>query len=42
MNFSNQICLTYRNKVWQRNYYDNIVLGENDYNKIWEYIDTNI
>jgi len=28
--------------VWQRSYHDHIIRGENDYNKIWEYIDTNV
>ncbi|MFT9496667.1 transposase [Anaerosolibacter sp.] len=28
-------------KVWQRGYYDHIIRNEADYQKIWEYIDTN-
>ena len=29
------------NTLWQRSYHDHIIRGESDYNKIWEYIDTN-
>lgn len=28
--------------IWQRSYYDHIIRGERDYQKIWEYIDTNV
>ena len=28
-------------KIWQRSYYDHIIRDQNDYNEIWEYIDTN-
>ncbi len=27
--------------LWQRSYHDHIIRGEKDYQKIWEYIDTN-
>ena len=27
--------------LWQRSYYDHIIRTQNDYDKIWEYIDTN-
>ncbi|MBQ2931370.1 MAG: transposase [Clostridia bacterium] len=27
--------------LWQRSYHDHIIRGEEDYQKIWEYIDTN-
>jgi len=27
--------------LWQRSFYDHIIRGEKDYQKIWEYIDTN-
>lgn len=27
--------------LWQRSYYDHIIRNENDYLKIWEYIDSN-
>ena len=30
------------NAIWQRSYHDHIIRGENDYKKIWEYIDTNV
>ena len=30
------------NTLWQRSYHDHIIRGENDYQKIWEYIDTNV
>ncbi len=29
------------NILWQRSYHDHIIRGEKDYQKIWEYIDTN-
>jgi putative transposase len=29
-------------KIWQRNYYEHIVRGEFDFNKISDYIDTNV
>ncbi len=32
----------YGKKIWQSRFHDHIVRGENDYNKIWEYIDTNV
>ena len=28
--------------LWQRSFYDHIIRGEKDYQKIWEYIDTNV
>jgi REP element-mobilizing transposase RayT len=31
----------YMDKVWQRGYYDHVIRGENDYRKIWDYIDNN-
>ena len=30
------------NVLWQRSYHDHIIRGEKDYQKIWEYIDTNV
>ena len=42
MNVSKRIHTTYSDKVWQRSYHDHIIRGEEDYKKIWEYIDTNI
>lgn len=28
--------------IWQRSYHDHIIRDENDYQKIWEYINTNV
>ena len=28
--------------LWQRSFHDHIIRGKEDYNKIWEYIDTNV
>ena len=28
--------------LWQRSYHDHIIRGDEDYSKIWEYIDTNV
>ncbi len=41
MNVSKKIHNTYSDKIWQRSYHDHIIRGEQDYQKIWEYIDTN-
>ena len=41
MNISKKIHNTYPDKIWQRSYHDHIIRGEKDYQKIWEYIDTN-
>lgn len=30
------------NVLWQRSYHDHVIRGEKDYQKIWEYIDTNV
>ena len=27
--------------IWQRSFHDHIIRGEQDYLKIWDYIDTN-
>ncbi|MDF2545604.1 MAG: hypothetical protein K0R93_502 [Anaerosolibacter sp.] len=32
---------TFNKKVWQQSYYDRIIRDETEYEKIWEYIDTN-
>lgn len=29
-------------EIWQRSYYDHIIRGEDDYMKIWDYIDKNV
>ena len=31
----------YGENIWQRSFHDHIIRGEKDYQKIWEYIDTN-
>ena len=31
----------YQNTLWQRSFHDHIIRGENDYFKIWQYIDSN-
>ncbi len=41
MNVSKKIHNTYSDKIWQKSYHDHIIRGEKDYQKIWEYIDTN-
>ena len=42
MNTMKQIHALNKNKnVWQRGYYDHIIRNEAEYQKIWEYIDTN-
>ncbi len=28
--------------IWQRSYHDHIIRGDEDYRKIWKYIDTNV
>ena len=30
------------NALWQRSFHDHIIRGKKDYQKIWEYIDTNV
>ncbi|MBO4692917.1 MAG: transposase [Clostridia bacterium] len=31
----------YKGEIWQRSYYDHVIRNQNDYNEIWEYIDSN-
>ena len=31
-----------KKSIWQSSYHDHIIRGEKDYQKIWEYIDTNV
>lgn len=31
----------YKQDVWQKGFYDHIIRDQNDYNKIWEYINNN-
>ena len=33
--------IKYKDKLWQRSFYDHVIRDEKDYQKIWEYIDTN-
>ena len=42
MNVSKKIHNTDNEKIWQRSYHDHIIRNKNDYQKIWEYIDTNV
>ena len=42
MNVSKKIHNTDNEKIWQRSYHDHIIRGKKDYQKIWEYIDTNV
>ena len=43
MNVSKQLHhLSPDTNIWQRSYHDHIIRNESDYNKIWEYIDTNV
>lgn len=42
MNSSKKIHqLHYEGKIWQRSFHDHIIRGDEDYGKIWEYVDTN-
>ena len=31
----------YKDKLWQRSFYDHVIRDEKDYQKIWEYVDQN-
>lgn len=31
----------FNNRVWQRSYYDHVIRNEQDYLRIWQYIDDN-
>ena len=43
MNISKEIHKTNPcENLWQRSFHDHIIRGNRDYNKIWEYIDTNV
>ncbi len=37
----NGILKPFDKKLWQRSFHDHIIRGESDYQKIWQYIDTN-
>ena len=36
--FTNKKC---GEKIWQRSYHDHVIRNQADYNRIWEYVDTN-
>ena len=40
-NFKSFTTHKYEKTLWQRSFHDHIIRGENDYLKIWNYIDTN-
>ncbi len=40
--FKTMVAKEIGNSIWQRSYHDHIIRGEKDYQKIWEYIDTNV
>ena len=43
MNSSKRIhAIDDENKIWQRSFHDHIIRDKYDYEKIWEYIDTNV
>ena len=42
MNASKKMCNINNEKIWQRSFHDHIIRAEEDYRKIWEYIDTNV
>ena len=37
----NVICGTQAQKIWQTSYYDHVIRNEDDYLRIWQYIDEN-
>ena len=32
----------FKNKLWQKSYYDHIIRNQQDFNEIWEYIENNL
>ena len=40
-NVGNAFMHSEKNRIWQTSFHDHIIRGENDYLKIWNYIDTN-
>ncbi|QOR35307.1 transposase [Clostridium sp. 'deep sea'] len=32
----------FEKRIWQRNYHDHIIRNQKDYQRIWQYIDTNV
>ena len=41
-NVGNAFMHSIKKSIWQRSFYDHIIRSEEDYLKIWEYIDTNV
>ena len=41
-NVGNAFMHSVRKPIWQRSFHDHIIRGEKDYQKLWEYIDTNV
>ncbi|MBR3848737.1 MAG: hypothetical protein IKM21_05555 [Oscillospiraceae bacterium] len=42
MNVSKKFHNENADRIWQRSFHDHIIRGEEDYKKIWAYIDTNV
>jgi len=40
-NVGNAFMHSAKQKIWQRSFHDHVIRGEKDYQKIWQYIDTN-
>ncbi len=40
--FKTMVTKEIRHSIWQRSYHDHIIRDERDYDKIWNYIDTNV
>lgn len=40
-NVKNGLLMPFDKKLWQKSYYDHIIRDEQDYQKIWKYIDEN-
>ncbi len=40
--FKIMVTKTIGDSIWHRSYHDHIIRGDEDYRKIWEYIDTNV
>ena len=41
-NVGNAFMHSEKQKIWQTSFHDHIIRGEKDYQKLWEYIDTNV
>ena len=40
-NVKKQLLTPFNKKLWQKSYYDHIIRNQEDYNDIWEYIESN-